>query len=53
MLNSLYGKFGQKDIENRIKLVSREEANKLVKSHHISYFAEINAAKVLIKYSSK
>lgn len=31
MLNSLFGKFGQKDIENRIKIVSREEAIKLVK----------------------
>jgi len=38
MLNSLYGKFGQKDIDNRIKLVSREETNKLVISHHVSYF---------------
>jgi DNA polymerase type B, organellar and viral len=53
MLNSLYGKFGQKDIENRIRMVSREEANKLVKSHHVSYFAEINEEKILIKYSSK
>jgi hypothetical protein len=41
MLNSLYDKFGQKDIENRIRIVSREEANKLVKIHHVSYFAEI------------
>ena len=53
MLNSLYGKFGQKDIENRIKIVSRDEANKLLKSHHVSYFADINEEKVLIKYSSK
>jgi hypothetical protein len=55
MLNSLYGKFGQKEryIDNRIRIVSSEEAQKLEKSNHISYFAEINAEKVLIKYSSK
>jgi hypothetical protein len=53
MLKSLYGKFGQKDIDNRIRIVSSEEAQKLEKSNHISYFAEINAEKVLIKYSSK
>jgi DNA polymerase type B, organellar and viral len=53
MLNSFYGKFGQKDIENRIKLVSREEANNFIKSHHVSYFSYINADKVLIKYSSR
>ena len=53
MLNSLYGKFGQKDIENRIKIVSKEDANRLIKNYHISYFAEINTDKILIKYSSK
>jgi hypothetical protein len=36
-----------------IRIVSSEEAQKLEKSNHISYFAEINAEKVLIKYSSK
>jgi hypothetical protein len=46
MFNSLYGKFLQKDIENRIKIVSREEANKEVKSQLVSYFAQINAEKV-------
>jgi hypothetical protein len=39
MLNSLYGKFGQKDIENRIKFVSKDEANKNLKGYHVSYFA--------------
>lgn len=53
MLNSLYGKFGQKDIENSIKIVSREDANRLIKSHHVSYFAQINKDKILIKYSSR
>ena len=53
MLNSLYGNFGQKDIENRIKIVSSEEANNLIKPHHVSYFSDINADKVLIKYSSR
>jgi hypothetical protein len=53
MLNSLYGKFGQKDIENRIKIVSNDEANKILKGFHVSYFASISEEKVLIKYSSK
>jgi hypothetical protein len=53
MLNSLYGKFGQKDIDSKIRIVTRVEANKLLLSHHVSYFAEINDQKVLIKYSSK
>jgi hypothetical protein len=51
MLNSLYGKFGLKDIEN--KIVSKEEANNFIKSHHVSYFSYINIDKVLIKYSSR
>ena len=53
MLNSLYGKFGQKDIENRIKFVSKDEANKILKGYHVSYFAGISDENVLIKYSSK
>jgi hypothetical protein len=53
MLNSLYGKFGQKDIENRIKIVSNDEANKILKCYHVSYFTSISDENVLIKYSSK
>jgi DNA polymerase family B len=53
MLNYLYGKFGQKDIENRIKFVSNDEANKILKGYHVSYFASISDENVLIKYSSK
>jgi len=32
MLNSLYGKFGMKDIYNNLKIVSPTEADKLVKN---------------------
>lgn len=53
MLNSLYGKFGQKDIESKIRLISRKDAEDIVKKYHISYFADINEDLVLIKYSSK
>ena len=53
MLNSLYGKFGQKDIDNRIKIVSKDEANKILQGYHVSYFASISDENVLIKYSSK
>lgn len=53
MLNSLYGKFGQKDIDNKIKIVSKDEATKILQGYHVSYFASISDENVLIKYSSK
>lgn len=53
MLNSLYGKFGQKDIESRIRLVSRKVGDKLIKKHHYSYFSEISEDLVLIKYGAR
>jgi hypothetical protein len=52
-LNSLYGKFGQKDISSRIRLVTQEEAEKLVKKYHYTYLSEICKDKILIKYGSK
>jgi hypothetical protein len=52
-LNSLYGKFGQKDILSRMKVVNKETADKLVKKYHYTYFSEICKDKILIKYSSK
>ena len=52
-LNSLYGKFGQKDIEFRIRVVSKTEAEKIVKNYHYTIFTELNDQKVLVKYSSR
>lgn len=53
ILNSLYGKFGQKDIVARIRIVNKETADKLVKKYHYTYFAEITKDKILIKHSYK
>ena len=41
LLNSLYGRFGMKDIENRLKILSKEEAEKFMtkkKKKKILYF---------------
>ena len=53
MLNSLYGKFGQKEIESRMKVVSKDRANKLIKTHQCTYFSEITPDLILIKYGEK
>jgi len=53
MLNSLYGKFGMKDIISNMKIVDKKEANKITKNYNYSIFAELAEDKVLIKYSSK
>jgi len=53
MLNTLYGKFGQKERENRIRLVSKEEGEKLIKKYHYSYLSVLNENTVLIKYGKK
>src|ERR1700727_3378030 len=52
-LNSLYGKFGQKDIESKIRIVTTNEALKLIKLYHYTYLSYITNDLVLIKYSSK
>jgi len=52
-LNSLYGKFGQKDIESKIRIVTKNEADKLIKVYHYTYLSYITNDLVLIKYSSK
>jgi hypothetical protein len=53
MLNSLYGKFGMKDINSKIKIVDRKIANRLYKNYNYSVFADLSEDKVLIKYSSR
>jgi hypothetical protein len=50
-LNSLYGKFGQKEIESRIKVLDNKEATKLVTKYHYSYLSDIGNGLVLMKYS--
>ena len=53
MLNTLYGKFGQKESESRIRLVRKDEADILIKKYHYSYFSVLNENTVLIKYGKK
>ena len=53
LLNSLYGKFGMKDIISNMKILSKKEANKITKNYNYSIFAELGEDKVLVKYSSK
>ena len=53
LLNSLYGKFGMKDIISNMKILSKKEANKITKNYNYSIFADLAEDKVLVKYSSK
>ena len=51
MLNSLYLKFGMKEIYSKIKIVDRKKAKFLYKNYNCSEFAVLSEDKVLIKYS--
>jgi DNA polymerase type B, organellar and viral len=53
LLNSLYGKFGMKDVESILKVVSLSKANIIKKSYNYSIFAHLSNDKVLIRYSSR
>ena len=53
LLNSLYGKFGMRDITSTMKIVSKEESKKITRDYNYSVFADIGEDKVLIKYSSR
>jgi hypothetical protein len=53
ILNSTYGKFGQKDKEYNIKLMNKNEADKIISKHHYNYFSEISEDLVLIKYGGR
>jgi len=53
LLNSLYGKFGMKDIESILKVVPVAKANFIKKNYNYSIFAHLTDDKVLIRYSSR
>ena len=53
MLNSLYGKFGMKDITSKLKIVSVNEGNRIKKNYNYTVFAELGNNNVLVKYSSR
>jgi len=45
MLNSLYGKFGMKDIYNNLKIVSPTEADKISKKYNYNLFVKLSNGK--------
>lgn len=52
-LNSLYGKFGQKDITSTMKIVKRDELKNIIKNYNYQYISEIDSEYSIIKYSSR
>jgi len=54
MLNSLYGRFGMKDINSCIKIVANEEHEKNInKKYNYTILSELNNGMKIIKYNSK
>jgi len=53
LLNSLYGKFGMKDIISNMKIVNQNESKKITNNYNYSLFADLGNGKHLIKYSTK
>ena len=53
LLNSLYGKFGMKDIISTMKIVDHNEAKKITKDYNYTICSDLGDGKFLIKYSSK
>jgi hypothetical protein len=52
-LNSLYGKFGQKDISSNIKIIKRKDIKSITTKYNYQYISEINSDFSIIKYSSR
>ena len=53
MLNSLYGKFGMKDINSILRIISKEQSDKLNKSYNYTMLSDLGYDKVLVKYNSR
>ena len=53
LLNSLYGKFGMKEQDSKLKIMSVESAKQIKKNYNYSIFAILNNDKVLVRYSSR
>ncbi len=51
LLNSLYGRFGMRDIENKLKIVNKEEAKILMTKKNIIFYSELEN-KVIIRYNN-
>lgn len=50
ILNSLYGRMGMKNIENKTEIISKEKAENLFKNKNILFVSELNE-KLIVKYN--
>ena len=50
-MNSLYGRFGMRDIENKLVITNRENAEILMNKKNIVFYSEIND-KIILKYNN-
>jgi len=52
-LNSLYGRFGMKEIDSKTEIVNKQELEYLDKNTNISIISELNNNQFLVRYSNK
>nr|QWO71428.1 DNA polymerase [Termitomyces sp. K1Aa] len=50
IMNSLYGRFGMKEIENKLEIVDRDKADILLKNKNITFYHEL-PEKYIIRYN--
>lgn len=53
MLNSLYSKFGMKEVKNNLKIVSPQTVYNFSKNYNFSILSQLINGKVLFKYSNR
>lgn len=53
LLNSLYGKFGTKDIESTMKVITRSAAKAITKFYNYDFVSAINDHYTVVKYRSR
>jgi len=53
LLNSLYGKFGMKEIDSVIKIMPNYEAAQISNSYHVDYIHLLNSDCSLVKYRGR
>jgi|SRR5882762_1675646 len=51
LLNSLYGRMGMKEIENRLKILSKEDANKFMTKKNIIFYSELHE-NIILRYNN-
>jgi len=50
-LNSLYGRFGMKEIDSIMEIVNKQEAETLDRNTNVTVFSELAENKILVKHS--